>query len=136
MQQLIEGLDYHVIDDGGMGDLQSYLSQTSRNAARKAIALADRALSGRKGYAATTAIIMAGLAKDKRALSRLFDDHSDVINRYFEQVDLTAVSRLVGLEDTVAGATSSTLKSALVLSAGIALGVAGLTLFNRNTKRR
>ncbi|MDZ7692051.1 MAG: hypothetical protein U5K69_13125 [Balneolaceae bacterium] len=72
MHELIEGRDYQIVDDG-MGDLSSYLRQTSRNAFRKAIGLADRALAGKKGKAATTAIIMADLTTDKVGLNNVYN---------------------------------------------------------------
>ncbi|WP_441000428.1 hypothetical protein [Fodinibius sp. SL11] len=131
MDELIEGRDYQIVDDG-MGDLSSYLRQTSRNAFKKAIGLADRALSGRKGQAATTALVLADLTKDSRSFQGVFTRNADVINQYFEHVDLQAVSDMIGLEDTVAKSKPvAALKYAGVLSAGIAIGVAGLSLYNR-----
>jgi len=131
MRELIEGQDYQVMDDG-MGDLKSYLRQTGRNAFRKAIRLADRALTGKKGKAATTAIIMADLATDKDGLNSVYSQHAGVINQYFEYVDLQAVSDLVGLEETVASSQPvAALRNAGMLSVGIAIGIAGLTLYNR-----
>ena len=132
MHELIEGRDYQIVDDG-MGDLNSYLRQTSRNAFKKAIGLADRALSGRKGQAATTALVLADLTKDKRSFQQVFNRNAAVINRYFEYVDLQAVSDLIGLEDTVANSKPmAALKNAGILSVGIAIGVAGIKLYNRN----
>ncbi len=134
MQELIEGQDYHVVDDG-MGGLQSYLSRTSRNAIRKAMGIADRALSGRKGNAATTAILLANLASDKDAFRATFNKHKKEINEYFEHVDLRATGELIGLEDRIVQSTSSTLKGVGFFSAGILLGVAGLTLYNQQRKQ-
>ena len=131
MRELIEGRDYQIVDDG-MGGLNSYLRQTGKNAFRKAISLADRALSGKKGKAATTAIIMAGLTTNKDGLNYVYHQHAGVINRYFEFVDLQAVSDLIGLEETVASSKpAAALKHAGFLSMGIAIGIAGLTLINR-----
>lgn len=131
MDELIEGRDYQIVDDG-MGDLSSYLRQTSRNAFKKAIGLADRALSGRKGQAATTALILADLTKDRRSFQQVFNRNADVINQYFEHVDLQAVSDMIGLQETVAKSKPvSIIKRAGILSAGIAIGVAGLSLYNR-----
>lgn len=131
MHELIEGRDYQIVDDG-MGGLNSYLRQTGTNAFRKAISLADRALSGKKGKAATTAIIMADLTTDKEGLNNVYRQHAGVINRYFEFVDLQAVSDLIGLEETVAKSKSmATLKQAGFVSMGIAIGIAGLTFINR-----
>jgi len=132
MHELIEGRDYQIVDDG-MGDLSNYLRQTGRNAFKKAIGLADRALSGRKGQAATTAIVLANLTKDKRTFQQVFNRNADVINQYFEYVDLKAVSELVGLEETVAKSRPmAALKNVGMLSVGIAIGIAGLTFYNRN----
>jgi len=132
MNELIEGRDYQIVDDG-MGDLSSYLRQTSRNAFKKAIGLADRALSGRKGQAATTALVLADLTKDKRSFQQVFDRNADVINRYFEHINLQAVSDMIGLQDSVAKSRPvSMIKKAGVLSIGIAIGVAGITLYNKN----
>lgn len=131
MRELIEGRDYQIVDDG-MGGLNSYLRQTGKNAFRKAISLADHALSGKKGKAATTAIIMAGLTTDKDGLNNVYRQHAGVINRYFEYVDLQAVSDLIGLEETFASSKSAaTLKHVGFLSMGIAIGIAGLTFINR-----
>ncbi|MDZ7692050.1 MAG: hypothetical protein U5K69_13120 [Balneolaceae bacterium] len=56
-----------------------------------------------------------------------------MINRYFEYVDLQAVSDLIGLEETVASSKPvAALKNAGMLSVGIAIGIAGITLYNRN----
>ena len=132
MHELIEGQDYQIVDDG-MGDLKSYLRHTSRNAFKKAIGLADRALSGRKGQVATTALVLADLTKDKQSFQQVFNQNANVINRYFEHVDLQAVSDMVGLQDSVANSKPvSMIKHAGILSVGIAIGVAGLSLYNRN----
>ncbi len=131
MRELIEGLDYQIVDDG-MGDLNSYLRQTSRNAFKKAIGLADRALSGRKGQAATTALVLADLTKDKRSFQQVFNQNADVINRYFEHVDLQAVSDMIGIQNAVTKSKPvSIIKQTGIFSVGIALGIAGLTLYNR-----
>ena len=131
MSQLIEGRDYEIIDEG-MGDLKSYLAQTSSNAIKKAIRVADRALSGHKGKAATMAILMAELATDKQAFNNAYKKHSDAINEYFEYVDLKAVSALMGVEEAVAKAAPAALvKGATVLAAGILIGIGGLSLLNR-----
>jgi len=134
MQELIEGHDYQVIDDG-MGDLQSYLEQTSKNATRKAISLIDRALSGHKGKAATMAILMADLASDREAFGSAYKKHSDAINEYFEYVDIPAAARMMGTDQTIAKALPLAIAKNLgILSAGILLGVAGMTFFNRKNK--
>ncbi|TYP93541.1 hypothetical protein LX73_1247 [Fodinibius salinus] len=131
MRELIEGQDYQIVDDG-MGDLNSYLRQTGRNAFKKAIGLADRALSGRKGQAATTALVLADLTKDKRSFQQVFNRNADVINRYFEHVDLQAVSDMIGIQNAVAKSKPvSIIKQTGIFSVGIALGIAGLTLYNR-----
>ena len=131
MHELIEGRDYQIVDDG-MGDLSSYLRQTSQNAFKKAIGLADRALSGRKGQAATTALVLADLTKDRRSFQGVFNRNADVINRYFEHVDLQAVSDMIGLQDSVAKSKPvSIIKQVSILSIGIAIGVAGLSLYHR-----
>ncbi|MCW9709045.1 hypothetical protein [Fodinibius salsisoli] len=131
MHELIEGRDYQIVDDG-MGDLSSYLRHTSRNAFKKAIGLADRALSGRKGQAATTALVLAGLTKDRRSFQGVFNRNADVINQYFEHVDLQAVSDMIGLQETVAKSKPvAIIKHVGIFSAGIAIGVAVLSLYNR-----
>ena len=131
MQEFIADQDYEVIDDG-MGDLQSYLERTSKNAARKAISLVDRALSGRKGKAATMAILMADLASDKQAFNNVYKKHADVINQYFEYVDLNAVSRMMSTDEAIVKSLPLAIaKNVGILTAGILLGVAGMTLFNR-----
>lgn len=134
MQELTQGRDYWVVDEG-MAGLQSYLSRTSRNAVRKAMGIADRALSGHKGNAATTAILLANLASDKEAFRTTFNKHEQAINAYFEHVDLRAAGELMGLEDKIVQSASSTLKSLGFFSAGILLGVAGLSLYNRQRKQ-
>jgi len=132
MCELIEGRDYQIVDDG-MGGLNSYLRQTGRNAFKKAIGLADLALSGRKGQAATMALVLADLTKDRRSFQQVFNRNADVINQYFEHVDLQAVSDMIGLQDTVAKSKPvSIIKQAGIFSVGIAIGIAGLTFYSRN----
>lgn len=134
MQELTLGQDYEIIDDG-MGDLQSYLERTSKNATRKAISLANRALSGRKGKAATMAILMADLASDRQAFNSAYKKHADVINEYFEYVDLSAAAKLMNTDEAIAKSLPLTIAKNLgILSAGILLGVAGMTFFNRKNK--
>ena len=131
MRELIEGRDYQIVDDG-MGGLNSYLRQTGKNAFRKAISLADHALSGKKGKAATTAIIMADLTNDKDGFNNVYHQHAGIINRYFEYVDLQAVSELISLEETIVKSRPmAALKHVGFLSMGIAIGIAGLTVINR-----
>ncbi len=134
MQELIEGQDYQVVDDG-MGGLQSYLSRTSRNAVRKAMSIANRALAGKKGNAATTAILLANLTADKEAFRATFGKYKQEINEYFEHVDLQAAGELMGLEDSIVQSSSSALRGAGYVSAGILLGIAGVTLYNRQRKQ-
>lgn len=134
MQELTLGQDYEIIDDG-MGDLESYLERTSKNATRKAISLANRALSGHKGKAATMAILMADLASDRQAFGSVYKKHSDAINEYFEHVDLNAAAKLTGTDEAIAKSLPLAIAKNLgILSAGILLGVAGVTFFNRKNK--
>lgn len=133
MHELIEGQDYQVVDDG-MGDLKSYLTQTTKNAVRKTIGFLNKALSGNKGKAATMALLMADLTTDKEAFNAVYKKHSGPINEYFEHVDLNAVSAMIGVDDAVAqAAPKAIVKGAAILTAGIIIGVAGLTLYNRKT---
>lgn len=130
MQELIEGDDYQVLDDG-MGDLKSYLQQTGNNATRKAISLLDRALSGHKGKAVTMAMLMGDLVTDREAFNNTYKNHAETINQYFEFVDLSAAARLTGTDQTIANSLPRIISKNLgILAAGILLGVAGMKYYN------
>lgn len=130
MQELIEGDDYQVLDDG-MGDLKSYLQKTGNNATRKAISLLDRALSGRKGKAVTMAMLMGDLVTDREAFHSAYKNHAQAINQYFEFVDLSAAARLTGADQTIASSLPRAISKNLgILTAGILLGVAGMKYYN------
>lgn len=134
MQELTLGQDYEIIDDG-MGDLQSYLERTADNATRKAISLIDQALSGRKGKAATMAILMADLASDRQAFNSAYKKYADAINQYFEYVDLNAAAKLMNTDEAIAKSLPLAIAKNLgILSAGILLGVASVTFFNRKNQ--
>jgi hypothetical protein len=58
-----------------------------------------------------------------------------VINEYFEYVDLSAAAKLMNTDEAIAKSLPLTIAKNLgILSAGILLGVAGMTFFNRKNK--
>jgi len=131
MKELIQGRDYEVVDEG-LGSIGDYLEQTSRNAFLHFASLINNATSGRRGKYATIALNMAGVTTNKEGISRIYEQHSDVIDDYFEYVDLIALSKKLEVDQMVASSATKTIaKTGGLLAAGIVLGVAGLKLYNR-----
>jgi len=131
MKELIQGRDYEVVDEG-LGSIGDYLEQTSRNAFLHFASLINNATSGRRGKYATIALNMAGVTTSKEGISRIYEQHSDVIDDYFEYVDVIALSKKLEVDQMVASsAPKAILKTGGLLAAGIVLGVAGLKLYNR-----
>ena len=130
MQELIEGRDYQLVDEG-LGGVSDYLDRTGRNLVNKLIAVADSALSGRKGQAATAALNLAGLTNNTRAFSETFSRHSDAINDYFEYVDLAKMGQMLGVDKTITRQVGpSVAVKGMYLAGGIAIGLLLTTLFN------
>jgi len=131
MKELIQGRDYEVVDEG-LGSIGDYLEQTSRNAFLHFASLINNATSGRRGKYATIALNMAGVTTNKEGISRIYEQHSDVIDDYFEYVDVIALSKKLEVDQMVASsAPKAIVKTGGLLAAGIILGVAGLKLYNR-----
>jgi hypothetical protein len=132
MQELIEGRDYRLLDESlaGVGD---YLQQTGQNAFYKLFAVADRALSGRKGQAATLAFSLAGVTTDKQAFKAAYSRHSDAINEYFEHVDLAKIGATLEADRALTSKVIRPLaRDVLFLGAGLALGALLTTTFTKD----
>jgi len=130
MKELIQGRDYEVVDEG-LGSIGDYLEQTSRNAFLHFASLINNATSGRRGKYATIALNMAGVTTNKEGISRIYEQHSDVIDDYFEYVDVIALSKKLEVDQMVASSAPKAIaKTGGFLAAGIVLGVAGLKLYN------
>ena len=134
MNQLVAGKDVEVIDEG-LGSVGDYLQRTSRNAFLHAAALIGSATSGRRGKYATIALNMADLTTSKQGISSLYEQHSGVIDAYFEYVDVVKLSKKLKLDQMAASsAPKAILKAGGLVAAGILLGVAGRTLYNRKNR--
>ena len=131
MKELIEGRDYEVIDEG-LGSIGDYLERTSRNAFLRFAGLIGSATSGRRGKYATIALNMAGVTTSAEGLSSHYEQHAEIIDQYFEYVDVVALSKKLDVDKSVARQTqSAAIKGGGLLAAGILIGVAGLNLYNR-----
>jgi len=134
MKELIQGRDYEVVDEG-LGSIGDYLERTSRNAFLHFASLINSATSGRRGKYATIALNMAGVTTNKEEFSRIYEQNSDVIDDYFEYVDVIVLSKKLEVDQMVASnAPKAILKTGGLLAAGIVLGVAGLKLYNRKNR--
>lgn len=107
-----------MIEDAIIIDDSNYLS----DATDTVFNIADRLLTGKKGFAFTMGIRSAGLAKNNVEFSRFFSDNSGVINAYFEHVDTRALVNVLGADKV-----KSDLKKALwnpwtALFTGLAAG--------------
>ena len=115
-----------------MGGIRSYLESTSRNAFITFANLIDKATSGSRGRYATIALNMAGVTRDQKAISRVYEENPAIIDRYFEQVDVVALARKLDIDNTVAGKVAPELiRAGSYMAVGIIAGVAGLKLYNR-----
>ena len=131
MNDITEYADYQVIDHG-LGGIRSYLESTSRNAFITFANLIDQATSGSRGRYATIALNMAGVTRDQKAISRVYEENPAIIDRYFEQVDVVALARKLDVDNTVAGKVAPELiRAGSYTAVGIIAGVAGLKLYNR-----
>ena len=131
MMELIEGHDYEVVDEG-LGGVRDYLEQTSRNAFLRFAGLIDQATSGRRGKYATIALNMAGVTTDQQGISNLYRQHPDVIDQYFQYVNIVALSKKMEVDQVIGqSAPVAILKSGGLLATGIIIGVAGMRLYNR-----
>jgi hypothetical protein len=116
----------------GLSGIESYLEQTSRNAFLRFAGLIDHATSGRRGKYATIALNMAGVTSNQQAISDHYAAHNDVIDQYFEHVDVIALAKKLDVDDAAAkGIPRAIGRTGGLLLAGAAIGVAALTLYNR-----
>ncbi|MEX2352220.1 MAG: hypothetical protein WD529_07285, partial [Balneolaceae bacterium] len=114
--------------------IREYLETTSRNAFVKFAGLINSATSGRRGHLATIALNMAGVTTDKNGISRVYEQHPGVIDRYFEYVDVVALSQKLNVDEAVAKRVSpAIIKGGGFLAAGIIIGVAGVTIYKRKS---
>ena len=131
MKELIEGTDFEVVDEG-LGGISDFLERTSRNAFLRFAGLINSATSGRRGKYATIALNMAGVTTSNEGISRHYEQHADVIDEYFEYVDVVALSKKLDVDTAIAShAPAAIFKVGGLLTAGILIGVAGLKLYNR-----
>jgi len=134
MKQLLQGRDFDVVDEGP-GSIGDYLQRTSRNAFLHVAALIDSATSGRRGKYATIALNMANLTTSKEGISRLYEQHNDVIDEYFEYVDVVKLSKKLKVDQMVAKrAPAIILKTGGLIGAGVLIGVAVTKLYNRKNR--
>lgn len=116
----------------GLSGLEGYLERTSRNAFLRFAGLIDHATSGRRGKYATIALNMAGVTSNQQAISDHYAAHSEVMDQYFEHVDVIALAKKMGVDDAAArGIPRAIGRAGGLLLAGAAIGVAALTLYNR-----
>jgi len=124
-----------VATPAGLGGARDYLENTARSAFVYAAGLIDHATSGSRGKYATIALNMANLTTDKQAISHHYGQHPEVIDRYFEYVDVGALARLVGAEKTVTkNLPRAALKAGSLVAAGILLGAGGLGIYHRKKR--
>lgn len=115
----------------GLSGIEDYLEQTSRNAFLQFAGLIDQATSGRRGQYATIALNMAGVTSNQQTISDHYAAHSDVIDQYFEHVDVLALAKKLGLDDAAAKGLPRAIGQGGILLAGVAIGIAALTFYNR-----
>ena len=126
----------HLATDAGLAGVSDYLERTSRSAFIHFASLIHDATSGRRGKYATIALNMAGVTTSNEGISRLYEQHSDVIDDYFEYVDVIALSKKLDVDQMVARKAPQTiLKTGGLFAAGLVFGAAALTLYNKKTRR-
>jgi len=131
VKELIEGKDFEVLDEG-LGSVADYLQRTSLNAFLHFASLIGSATSGSRGKYATIALNMAGVTTSSSDISNFYKQNADVIDQYFEYVDVVKLSKKLDVDQMVASnAPKAILKTGGLLAAGIIIGAAGLTLYNR-----
>ena len=124
------------ITDSSLAGMSDYLERTSRSAFLHFASLVHDATSGRRGKYATIALNMAGVTTSNEGISRLYEQHSDVIDDYFEYVDVIALSKKLDVDQIVARKAPQTLlKTGGLFAAGLVFGAAALTLYTKKTRR-
>lgn len=132
MKEFVEGRDFEVLDEG-LGRVGDYLQRTSRNAFLHVASLIGSATSGRRGTYATIALNMAGVTTSSSGISTFYEQNADVIDQYFEYVDVVKLSKKLDIDQRVASsAPNAILKTGGLLAAGIVLGVAAHKLTKKN----
>jgi hypothetical protein len=117
----------------GMDD---YLQRTSQNAFKLFARKLQSATSGRRGQLATMGLNMANLTTDKNGINTVYQNHSSVIDSYFEYVDLVALSEKLGVEETIStGVSRSLIKTGSLILIGMAIGVAGQRIVTGKRKK-
>lgn len=120
----------------GLSGVSDYLERTSRNAVLHVAGLIDSATSGRRGNYATLALTMADVTTSSSGIRSFYEQNADVINQYFEFVDLVKLSKKLGVDQMVARKVPKTLlKKGGFFAAGLVFGAAALTLYTKNIKR-
>jgi len=131
MNELIEGQDFEVVDEG-LGSISDYLERTSRNAFLHFAGMINNATSGRRGKYATIALNMANVTTSKEGISNLYEQHSDVIDKYFEYVDVIALAKRLEVDRTIGQrAPGVLLKTGGLLLAGAVISITALKFCNQ-----
>jgi len=126
----------HHATDSGLAGMSDYLERTSRNAVLHVAGLIDSATSGRRGKYATIALNMAGVTTSSSGIRTFYEQNADVIDQYFEYVDVVKLSKKLGVDQMVASKAPKTiLKTSGLFAAGLVFGAAALTLYTKKTRR-
>lgn len=134
MKELVEGKDYEVVDEG-LGSVGDYLQRTSRNAFLHFASLINSATSGRRGKYATIALNMSGVTTSSNGISKFYEQNADVLDQYFEYVDVVKLSQKLEVDQMVADrAPTIILKTGGLIATGILIGIVGFKLYNRKNR--
>lgn len=116
----------------GMDD---YLQRTSQNAFKLFAGKLQDATSGRRGQLATMGLNLANLTTSKAGINRIYEQNAEVIDAYFEYVDLVALSKKLSTDDPLStSAKASLIKYSSTLLIGITIGVLAHRTYNSTSK--
>jgi len=117
----------------GMDD---YLQRTSQNAFKLFAGKLQDATSGRRGQLATMGLNLANLTTSKAGINRIYEQNAEVIDAYFEYVDLVALSKKLSTDDPLSSSAKSPLiKVISTLLIGITIGVLAHRTYNSTSKK-
>lgn len=118
--------------DDGIGNVKEYLQNSAENAVTKLVQYASYLTSGNRGRYATIALNLSGISSDSKALQAVYDANPEVLNEYFEHVEIQQLARLLNLEKTVATkAPKAMAVTGAIAMIGVAVGVAGTIYYNK-----
>jgi len=89
--------------------------------------IADRLSKGEKAIPVTEGLVAAGLVENPEKIRRIANENEEVLNRYFEQLDIEAFVRRLKIDERVAKKSSQIGRSLALVGAG---GLATV-LFNK-----